>query len=250
MSSQSHDLTIEQLASRSGMTVRNIRAHRARGLLPAPEVRERVGYYGPEHLARLKLISQMQADGFNLRAIERLLEQTRGRPEQLLGLREVLTSPLEAEQPRVFTAAELTARFGEAADAELLARAEAMGLLVPTGDGAFEAPIPSLLDAAEEVVSMGVPLRHALTILQKVQEQCRLIAREFVKLFVEDLWEPFAQAGYPDEHWQEVTSSIERLRPLSSAVLVAAYQLTMSREVERAFGREVARLTRRKRSGR
>jgi len=40
-------LTIEQLAADSGMTVRNIRAHRARGLLPAPEVRERVGYYGP-----------------------------------------------------------------------------------------------------------------------------------------------------------------------------------------------------------
>jgi len=67
-------LTIEQLASESGMTVRNIRAHRARGLLPAPEVRERVGYYGPEHVARLKLIQQMQADGFNLRAIQRLLE--------------------------------------------------------------------------------------------------------------------------------------------------------------------------------
>ena len=250
MSSQPNELTIEELAAQSGMTVRNIRAHRARGLLPAPEVRERVGYYGREHLARLRLISQMQADGFNLRAIERLLEQTRGRPEQLLGLREVLTAPIEAGQPRVFTADELARRFGEQADAELLARAEAMGLLVPLGDGGFEAPIPSLLDAAEEAVSMGIPLRHALAILAKVQEQCRLIAREFVKLFVEDLWEPFAQAGYPDEHWQEVTASIERLRPLSSRVLMAAYQLTMSKEVERAFGREVARLTRRKRGGR
>ena len=45
-----NDLTIEQLAAQSGMTVRNIRSHRARGLLPAPEVRDRVGYYGPEHL--------------------------------------------------------------------------------------------------------------------------------------------------------------------------------------------------------
>jgi DNA-binding transcriptional MerR regulator len=232
------------------MTVRNIRAHRARGLLPAPDVRERVGYYGPEHLARLRLISQMQAEGFNLRAIERLLEQTHGRPEQLLSLREVITTPLEAEQPRVFTAGELEARFGEQADAATLGRAEAMGLLVPLGDGRFEAPMPSLLDAAEEVVGMGVPLRHALAILQKVHEQCRLIAREFVKLFLEDLWEPFAEAGYPEERWREVTSSIERLRPLSSTVLVAAYQLTMAREVERAFGREVARLTRRKRGGR
>jgi len=62
----SSDLTIEQLAARSGMSVRNIRAHQARGLLAAPEVRLRVGYYGPEHVAQLRLIRELQADGFNL----------------------------------------------------------------------------------------------------------------------------------------------------------------------------------------
>jgi DNA-binding transcriptional MerR regulator len=245
-----HALTIEQLAAESGMTVRNIRAHRARGLLPAPEVRDRIGYYGSEHLARLRLISQMQAEGFNLRAIERLLEQTHGRPEQLLSLREVLSTPVEAEQPRVFTAEELRERFGDHAGPEELARAEKLGLLVQLGDGRIEAPLPSLLDAAEEVVSMGVPLRHALKVLARVQEQCSVVAREFVNLFLEDLWEPFAADGYPDERWQEVTESIERLRPLSASVLVSAYQLTMITEVEQAFGRQLARLTRRKRPAR
>src|SRR5689334_9387941 len=66
-------LTIEQLASESGMSVRNIRSHQSRGLLPPPEVRARVGYYGPEHVARLALIADLQADGFNLAAIERLV---------------------------------------------------------------------------------------------------------------------------------------------------------------------------------
>ena len=93
-------LTIEQLAAESGMTVRNIRAHRARGLLPAPEVHERVGYYSSEHLARLRLIQEMQADGFNLRAIERLLEETHGRPEQLLSFREAMSVPLRPSSPR------------------------------------------------------------------------------------------------------------------------------------------------------
>lgn len=250
MAEGDHVLTIEQLAAESGMTVRNIRAHRARGLLPAPEVRERTGYYGPEHLARLRLISQMQGEGFNLRAIERLLEQTRGRPEQLLSLREVLSTPIEAEQPRVFTAEELLERFGDHAGPQELARAEKMGLLVQLGDGRIEAPLPSLLDAAEEVVSMGVPLSHALKVLAKVQEQCRLVAREFVNLFLEDLWEPFAADGYPEEQWQEVTTSIERLLPLSASVLAAAYQLTMITEVEQAFGRELARLTKRRRPSR
>jgi DNA-binding transcriptional MerR regulator len=240
-------LTIEQLAGESGMTVRNIRAHRARGLLPAPEVRDRVGYYGPEHLARLRLILQMQADGFNLRAIQRLLEETHGRPEQLLSLRQAVSVPFETEQPRVFTLEDLTQRFGEQADARALARARQIGLLVELGEDRYEAPMPSLLDAAEEVVSRGVPLSHALTVVSKLQDQCRAVAREFVRLFLEDLWKPFAAAGYPEERWPEMTESIERLRPLSSQALLAAYQLTMSREVETAFGRELERLTRRRR---
>jgi DNA-binding transcriptional MerR regulator len=31
------DLTIDELARRTGMTVRNVRAHQSRGLLPPPE---------------------------------------------------------------------------------------------------------------------------------------------------------------------------------------------------------------------
>lgn len=66
-------LTIDELARRSGMTVRNIRAHQARGLLPPPEIHQRVGFYGPEHLTRLELIQELQAEGFNLKGIKRLL---------------------------------------------------------------------------------------------------------------------------------------------------------------------------------
>jgi DNA-binding transcriptional MerR regulator len=236
-------LTIEQLSAQSGMTVRNIRAHRARGLLPAPEVRERVGYYGSEHLARLQLIQEMQADGFNLRAIQRLLEETHGRPEQLRSLREAVHAPFETEQPQVFTLAELESRFGGQVDRRLLARAERIGMLVGLGDDRYEAPMPSLLDAAEEVVRRGVPLTHALTVTGKVRDQCKVVAREYVKLFLDDVWKPFAEAGYPQERWSEVTESIERLRPLSSRALLASYQLTMSQEVEAAFGRELERLT-------
>src|SRR2546429_7460543 len=80
-------LTIEQLAAQVGMSVRNIRNHHSRGLLPAPEVRARVGYYGADHVALLRLIQDLQADGFNLAAIERLLSGSGGLAKQLLGLR-------------------------------------------------------------------------------------------------------------------------------------------------------------------
>ena len=60
------------------MSVRNIRNHHTRGLLPPPEVRARVGYYNAEHVARLRLILDLQADGFNLASIERLLSGSDG----------------------------------------------------------------------------------------------------------------------------------------------------------------------------
>ena len=58
--------------------MRNIRSHQARGLLAAPEVRVRVGYYGPDHLAQLRLIRDLQKDGFNLAGIKRLLDDFPG----------------------------------------------------------------------------------------------------------------------------------------------------------------------------
>ncbi len=82
------------------MSVRNIRSHQARGLLAPPEVRMRVGYYGPEHVAQLQLIRDLQDEGFNLGGIKRLLEDTHGTAERLLRVRQSLTAPLEDEPRR------------------------------------------------------------------------------------------------------------------------------------------------------
>ena len=77
MSGEAAELTIDELARETGMTVRNIRAHPSRGLLPPPEVRARTGYYGPEHVARLRLIQELQANGYNLAAIKDLVTRER-----------------------------------------------------------------------------------------------------------------------------------------------------------------------------
>src|ERR1017187_8582210 len=112
-STSDYDLTVEQLAAEVGMSVRNIRNHHTRGLLPPPEVRARVGYYGADDVARLRLILDLQADGFNLASIERLLSGSDGLAERLLGLRRAVTTPFEAETPEVLTAEELQDRFGD-----------------------------------------------------------------------------------------------------------------------------------------
>src|SRR5918996_729506 len=54
--SAERDLTIDELAARGGMTVRNVRAYASRGLLPPPRLVGRTGYYGRDHVDRLLLL--------------------------------------------------------------------------------------------------------------------------------------------------------------------------------------------------
>jgi DNA-binding transcriptional MerR regulator len=242
-SGSGNDLTIEQLAARSGMTVRNIRSHRARGLMPAPEVRDRVGYYGPEHLTRLRMIQELQSEGFNLKGIERLLERSPGPAEQFLSFKRALGASFETEEPQAFTREELAKRFPSDNPDAILKRSIDAGALIPVGDGRYEARAPSLLDAAEGVIEQGVPLEHALAVIAKVEDRCRSVAREFVRLFMDDVWKPFEEAGYPENRWPEVRSSIEQLRPLSTQALLAVYEMTMSDQVDSAFGKQLERLS-------
>jgi DNA-binding transcriptional MerR regulator len=130
-------MTIDELARNTGMTVRNIRAHQSRGLLPPPEVRARTGYYGPEHVARLELIKELQGDGFNLEAIRRLLEGAGESSSEVLRFTRAVRAPFEDEQPQIVTAEELASRWGEA-DPDLIRKAERLGLLSSLGDGRFQ----------------------------------------------------------------------------------------------------------------
>jgi DNA-binding transcriptional MerR regulator len=230
------DLTIEQLAAEVGMSVRNIRNHHSRGLLPAPEVRARVGYYGADHVARLRLILDLQADGFNLAAIERLLSGSDGLAERLLGLRHAVTTPFEAETPEVVTAEDLARSFGEVSSKDF-ERVRKLRLLVPLGGDRFEVPSPALLRAAEEVVALGISLHAALALMERVSRDCESISRAFSKLFLKELWDPFEQAGQPDERWDEVIEAVGALRPLASEALLAVFKQRMTTQLEGAFGK-------------
>jgi len=236
------DLTIEQLAAQTGMTVRNIRAHQSRGLLPPPTIRGRTGFYGDEHLLRLRLIAEMQADGFNLKAIDRLLAGTgAGAAAELLGFKRALTAPFEQEEPEFLDEAEIAARFGDATDGKMLAKSIKLGLLVPVGEGRYEVPSPTLLRAGEELTRSGVSLEAAIRVLEQLNRHSEGVAEAFVKLFLEQLWRPFEAAGRPEERLPDVRQALERVRPLASEALLAVFQRKMTQAVEQAFGRELER---------
>ncbi len=239
-----HQLTIEQLAAESGMSVRNIRAHQARGLVDPPEVRLRVGYYGPEHLVQLRLIRELQDQGFNLNGIKRLLEGADGSAEYLLRWRHALASPEPAE---ILTLAQLGRRFQlSAADAPaVLAKAQELGVLRSLGEDRYQVPSPSLLAVAEEAVAQGVSLHGALSILEEIGRHCDAVAASFVNLFLAEVWAPFQAADMPAEQWPRIEPAIEHLRPVASRALAAIFQQRLSVQVEAAFAQITKRISER-----
>ena len=234
-------MTIDELAREAGMTVRNVRAHQTRGLLPSPLLEGRTGYYGEHHLARLRLIKDMQAAGFNLSSIKNLLDAAPdGSEEELLRFERALLAPWGSDDAKLFEAEELLDMFGDPKP-ETVQRAVELGFLVPLEDGRIEVPIPTMLRAGRDLYEMGIPLERSLSVLEDLLHHVDGVAGSFVRLFLDEVWRPFEKSGEPAEKWSQVREDLERLRPLASDALAATFQKVMSDAVEQALGREFQR---------
>jgi DNA-binding transcriptional MerR regulator len=229
-------MTIGELARRTGMTVRNIRAHQTRGLLPPPEVHGRTGYYSEEHVARIDLTREMQAEGLNLEAIRRVLESTDGSASaEIVDFARAVRAPFEDETPEIFEPAELAEIWGaKELDPKLIRRAEKLGILRELPDGKIEAISPRLQRAGGALVELGVNPNATLDVADKLRRQADAAARTFIDLFVKEIWEPFDQAGRPEEDWPKVRQALDRMRPLASDAVLAMFQIAMGEATEKA----------------
>lgn len=248
-------MTIGELARRTGMTIRNIRAHQTRGLLPPPEVHGRTGYYNEDHVARIELTREMQAEGLNLEAIRRVLESSQGSSREMVDFARAVRAPFEDETPEIFDEAELAAAWKvEKFDPKLLRRIEEVGILRRLPDGKIEVISPRLQRAGAALIELGVSPQAAVDTAEEIHRSSERVARTFVELFVREIWEPFDKAGRPEEDWPKVREALDRVRPLASDALLATFQITMGEATEKAGERTLrdaakpARKRRRKRS--
>jgi DNA-binding transcriptional MerR regulator len=234
-------LTIDELAARVGMTVRNVRAYASRGLLPAPRLRGRTGLYDDEHLSRLQLIQDMLAEGYTLAAVERLLSHVpAGVTAAGLALHRALLTPWLPEDPEVLDRAALEARAGAPLDDELLGLLAELGVVVPLADGTLEVRSPTLLRAGLQVVALGIPPAAVVTAQQRVAEHAAAAARIYVELFRDTVWREFADAGQPAADLARVQRAVERVQPVASQAMLATFRLAMSQAVDAALGEELS----------
>ena len=221
--------TIEQLAARTGLTVRNIRSHVTRGLLPPPHLKGRTGFYGEEHVARLELVTSLQEQGFNLASITKLVNG--------------LAAPWLTEPTEVWDESDLAAQFGIAPNDELLGRLRQLGVLERMADGRVEVRNPAIIRVGARLAGLGYGIEDLMKVLRVLMEHSRSVADAFVQMFLDVQWKDYVEAGMPAARLPELQALIEQLQPLASQAVVAAFQQSMTDATTRAFEREATILT-------
>jgi DNA-binding transcriptional MerR regulator len=91
----SAEYTAAELADAGGITKRNLRAYRERGLLDPPNMHGRKGYYGPGHLAQLRTVRALLSRGLSLSEITALVTERGGQA----ALELLLTGPTTETAP-------------------------------------------------------------------------------------------------------------------------------------------------------
>jgi DNA-binding transcriptional MerR regulator len=215
------ELRIDELALRTGITSRNIRAYQQRGLLPAPRLRGRTGFYGEDHLRRLELIRDLQQRGFSLEAIRQILAAwTRGGDiSDLIGFHRIFTEPWTQEPSVELDLARLAELFPEAVGhPELIAEAVRRGVLTETAQGRFEAPAV-LIEAGAELAQAGIPMAEIFDLVERVRAAAAEIARTFVDLVTRRLIDPIAEGATDADEVHRIAETIQRLRTVAVEVV-------------------------------
>jgi DNA-binding transcriptional MerR regulator len=237
------EFTVDALAARVGVTVRNLRAYSARGLLPPPRMVGRTGYYGREHVARLILVREMLGEGYSLAMIERTLASAPPTASSAtLALHRALLAPWLPPEPETTTGADLAARAGVPEDSAVVDQLVGLGLVRRLDDGSLEVTDPALLTAGLQVVGLGVPPEQLIAAQATVTEHVREIARTYVQMFVDTAWRSFVDAGSPPEELERVQATVARLQPMAAQAVLAAFRTEMAAAVEAAVATELSRL--------
>jgi DNA-binding transcriptional MerR regulator len=224
-------MTIEQVAAEAGLPVSTLRMYQHRGLLAPPEKRGRVGYYGRDHLDRLRLIAELQERGFSLASIKELADGLAdGR-----SLNDVLGLSAEqglwaAEEPAVIEASELVERFGaDDITPELLQRTVALGLVELTDDGRVRVMSPRFLEIGTQLGALGIPTDEIIDEYVALRAATDEIADRFTAVFERNIWDPLTADGVGADHVAGIAASLEQLGQLAQAVV----DLTLAQAVQR-----------------
>ena len=212
---------VDELAARCGISVDTVRFYQTKGLLPPPERKSRVAWYGPEHLERLRRVRDLKRKGFTLLSIRRLLEGELDKADEALVEAVASAVPGESENEDFMTAEEFAASIG--VSPALVHAIEREHLLEPRmHDGV---PLYTSADAAAAragltLLEAGLPLSELLALAHEHDQSARRTAERAVEMFDEYVRGPIRDSASSDE--EAATKLVEAFRKMLPATVALA----------------------------
>ena len=235
-------LTIEELAARTGMSVRNVRAYQAKHLLHGPTLQGRSGLYDESHVERIELIRRLQEEGFNLDAARILIEQGEVFTSEITQLRENLG--LEGnDQPNWIPLSDEARKIARAHGPDTLNRLVASELLRRDADG--QVWVRQEFRIGWRLLELGLPPASLYDLLFSVERVTRPLGRLYADQVEEHLLSREESPAAGVTRLSSVRGQYAELTEVTSQLLIMAFQVAVQRELTRALEN---RLRRRRRS--
>ncbi len=240
------EFTVDELAARAQMTVRNVRAYAGRGLIAAPRLEGRTGYYTREHLQRLQLIRQLLDRGYTLAAVEKAIS---GAPSAAAGhaldLINILDLPNDEDGAEVLSRDALTALAGVERDDTLIDSMEAFGLVewVDGDRDVVRLLEPIVVRTGAAAVAIGLAPETVISLFPVLQSHLREIADTFVREVSAEIIQPFVDAGLPEDQWPHILRTIENLVPIASQVTLGIFRSQFREAIDAEIGQRLSELS-------
>ncbi|MGH8939003.1 MAG: MerR family transcriptional regulator, partial [Actinomycetes bacterium] len=228
------EFTVDELAARAGMTVRNVRAYASRGLIEAPRLEGRTGYYTLEHLQRLQLIREFIDRGYTLAAVERAVSRSpRTSAGHTLDLLRLLDEPHHDPVPEVMSRDALAALAGVPRDDRLIEALGEFHLVKWLDDEKVRLLQPTVVRAGAAAVALGLDPNTVISLFPLLATNLREIADAFVSKVASEIFQPFLDAGLPEDEWPHILEAVESLLPVASQVTLGIFRSQLSESIDR-----------------
>ena len=219
-------MTVDELSAAAGMTVRTTRYYASLGLIPPPERRGRMAWYGAEHLARLEMIRALQDHGFTLQAIEGYLAHlpADARMEDLAVQRAMLTS-WTLSGPEDLTRRQLEQHAGRSFSDDELALAEELGMVrrAEGSRGPRFTPVHGF-DVTVRLLDLGIPVEGVRAANEAIERHMGALAAELTEVMRTEVVPPIRSSQLTAEEAGKVEKNLASLRQLTLDAIVSAFQ--------------------------
>ncbi|MBJ7339629.1 MerR family transcriptional regulator [Mycolicibacterium sp.] len=215
---------LDELSVVSGVSVRNIRAYRERGLLDPPRREGRSAYYDDRHLSQLRTVNELLRKGFTSAHIAEFLSSTRQGHDlaDILGLQQAIFGG-----PRRNGAVTLAIDAGSDEAQRLLQYG-----LAEVVDGQLTLVNPNI---AEVVGGATEQLRYVRTILRVADGITDLLdelAKSVVAALSESLFDGFDRSDVPrPEDFPELRRLVDDHRSLGGRVVADQFEDALRRQL-------------------